>query len=338
AALRARDIDLAASFEPAEEAGGADNFRVILSLQSAEERSQTAEKRFDEVLGEYRRDWTRRSARELGISDAEWEMLSVETRNIASSESVGAFLLALIVPLLMILMITAGCFYPAVDTTAGERERSTWETLMSSGARRSSVLVSKYLYVAALGTVAGLLNLIAMTLSMRALLAPLLGDSSDEVTFTLPWRALPLMLLTALLLALFIAALMMLFAVFARTFKEGQAMIGPADMVCMLPPLFVMSPDLELTLGWAAIPVANVALLFRGAMTGTVTWTLALAVLAVQAALIVLLLALARWILSIEEVLTGSYGGSLGKLIFSRLKGGRFGHREADPAEEKRRE
>ena len=45
-------------------------------------------------------------------------------------------------------LVAVGCFYPAIDSTAGERERSTWETLMTVSASRGSIIAAKYLYVA----------------------------------------------------------------------------------------------------------------------------------------------------------------------------------------------
>ena len=54
----------------------------------------------------------------------------------------------------LVIMVALGCFVPSIDSTAGERERSTWETLMTVSAPRSSVILAKYLYVATLGILA----------------------------------------------------------------------------------------------------------------------------------------------------------------------------------------
>ncbi|MEO1368859.1 MAG: ABC transporter permease subunit, partial [Acidobacteriota bacterium] len=264
-ALRGGELDLAARFVPAGDAGtpaevgdgSPANFAVTVEHNSSRDRSSRALRRFEAQLDDYRTAWREREAAGRGLEPAEWVGFEVEAENLASGEDVGAFLLGLIVPMLMMIMITVGCFYPAVDATAGERERSTWETSLTLGVSHSSVLVAKYLYVATLGAVAGLLNLVAMSISMAALMRPLLGDAGDAVSFQIPWRALPIIGGATFAFALMVAAAMMLFAVFARTFKEGQAMIGPVYMLSLLPPLLVTSPDLELTASWALVPVAN---------------------------------------------------------------------------------
>ncbi|MDA8018399.1 MAG: ABC transporter permease subunit [Thermoanaerobaculia bacterium] len=323
--IRAGELDLAVRAIDA--AGSAadleDNVAFELIYDASKDRSDTARNRFEDTLGDYRADWLENAAIERGVSRESWDLFSIKRRNTASSSDMGSFMLGMMVPLLTIIMIAVGCFYPAIDATAGERERSTWETLMTVSASRTSVVVAKYLYVATLGTAAGLINLFALTLSMGSILQPMLGDEASDLSFEMPLEALPLIGVSSLLLAFFVAAGMLLFASFARTFKEGQSMIGPFYLVCLLPPMLVNSPDLELTLGWALVPVANVALLIRGFFSGLYPWELIGVVFAVEIITIVLLLWLVRWVLSFENVLSGSYNGDLLKFLKSNLGRGK---------------
>jgi len=304
---------------PAEGAALPANFRAEVVYDASKERSERARARLTSALDEYRRGWLEREAAALGVGDERWRQFRVERRNVATGGEMGAFVLGLLAPLLMIFMMAVGCFYPAVDATAGEHERKTWETLMTTAASRTGVVVAKYLYVATMGCVAGLLNLLAMTVSMRAILAPMLGERSGEMSFRIPLAALPVVAVAAVLLAMFIAAGMMIFAAFARTFKEGQSMVGPFYLICLMPALFVQSPDLELDAMTALIPIANVALLFRAAIAGVFDWPLIGLTLAVEVAAVVACLALARYLLGFEDVLTGSYDGNLGRLLKNRL-------------------
>ena len=317
AAVRSGDVDLVAhATKPPPEAAALDgNFALELVYDESKDRSETAHRRFERELVDYRRDWVDREASARGIDGAQWDLFAIERENVASGKDMGAFMLGLMVPLLMVIMIAVGCFYPAIDATAGERERSTWETLMTVSASRSAVVGAKYLYVATLGATAGLLNLGAMAVSMGTILQPLMSGREDGLSFQVPMEALPLMAISALLLALFIAAGMMLFAAFARNFKEGQSMISPFYLLCILPPLLVNSPDVELTLGWALVPIANVALVFRSAIGGVYPWDLIGVVFVVELATILALLWVVRWVLSFEDVQTGDYGGDLTKFL-----------------------
>ncbi|MCP4663797.1 MAG: ABC transporter permease [bacterium] len=319
--IRGGELDAVAEFQPAAGDGeGLDgNFRLLLIFDASKDRSDKARERVVEALDDYRERWVRREADALGVGPEQWEPFRIARRNVASGRELGAFVLGLLLPLLMIIMIAVGCFYPAVDATAGEHERSTWETLMSVAASRSSIVTAKYLYVATMGCVAGVLNVAAMTFSMRAIMAPMLGDDPGELSFQIPLVALPVMAVAAMMLALFLAAGMMLFASFARTFKEGQSMVGPFYMLAIIPPLFVQSPDLELNLKLALIPIVNVVMVLREAIGGHFNWPLIGVTVVVEFVTVVLILGLARRVLQFEDVLLGSYSGSLGKFLKQRV-------------------
>jgi sodium transport system permease protein len=297
------------------------SFSVRLTFDGAKDRSTIAERRVRNRLDRYRNQWLHRRARRLGISEAEWRQVEIETRDEASKRQLGAFLMGLMLPILMIAMVAMGCFYPAIETTAGERERGTWETLFTTGASRGAIVTAKYLHVATLGTAAGLLNLTAMTLSMGPVLKGLLGSRAELAEFSFPIRAVPVMILGTLVLALFVAAGMMVFAVFARTFKEGQSLITPFYLVVLLPALFTQAPDLRLSFGLALFPIANLAMVFRESLAGQLHLPLVALTLLVEAASVALLLWLALAVLRFEDVVVGSYQGGPMRLFRERLLG-----------------
>ncbi len=299
---------------------GVANYTAEIAYDGSKDRSIAARDRLERILREYRSDWLGQVASNAGISDARWEMFAIERDNRASEREMGAFMMSLILPLFLIIMVALGSFYPAVDATAGERERSTWETLMTTAASRTSVVTAKYLYVATFGAVAALLNLTAMVVSMSAIFAPLMSDG-DAVEFTIPLASLPLVAVGCILLALFAAAGMMLLASFARTFKEGQSLVTPFYLILFVPMLLLQSPDAELTPTLAWIPVANLMLLFKGALVGTFQPLLTVITFAVSAVLVVAILWLATRVLQFEDVMIGSYEGNLLQLIRNRLLG-----------------
>jgi sodium transport system permease protein len=218
-------------------------------------------------------------------------------------------------------MVAVGCFHPAIDATAGERERGTWETLMTVAARRPSLVAGKYLYVATMGAVAGLLNVAAMTLSMNAILAPLMREEGVTFEFDFPLRAVPVLAAGTILLALFVAAGMMILASFARTFREGQSLVSPFYIVIILPVLFLQDEGTAFTARLAVIPVANVLMVFREAIMGRFDLPLIGLSLLVEAVAVGLCLWLATSILRVEDIMAGSYSGSLLKFVRERLRG-----------------
>lgn len=321
AQVRRGDLDAVVEFLPADPAAARldGNVRVRITYDASEARSRAARERVEDVVAAYRDRWLERAARGVGLAPEALAQFRVDRENIATGDEMGTFLLSTMVPVFLVIMVALGCFYPAIDSTAGERERATWETLMTVAVPRAGIVTAKYLFVATLGVLAGALNVIAMTASMGVVIAPLTGQS-DALQFTLPWAAVPVMLLGAAALALFFAAAMMILASFARTFKDGQAMVTPVYWLALFPLLLLgESTDRRLTAELALLPVANVAQMIQDAIRGIFVWPLIAETMLVLGAVIVLCLWLARQVLRFEDHLVGSFDGSFFRFAKERL-------------------
>lgn len=332
--LSGGELDAVVSFEEVTGQGSAveGNVGLRVHYDRSEERSRQALARVEAVADWYREQVLDERASALGIEESQRLPYRVEGTNISSEREMGAFLLGQMVPLFLVIMVALGCFVPSVDTTAGERERSTWETLMTVSASRLSIVTAKYLYVATLGIVAGVLNVVAIFVSIGAVIQPLLGNAGESLSFSIPWLAVPVMMAGAVALALFFGAAMMILASFARTFKDGQAMVTPVYWLALLPLILGQQTDQTLTPTMAAIPVANVAMMVRDAITGVFVWPLIAQTFLVTLAMVAACLALARVILGFEDFLLGAYDGSFWRFLKDRVLGSRKGDRPAaDP-------
>jgi sodium transport system permease protein len=192
---------------------------------------------------------------------------------------------------------------------------------MTTAASRASIVAAKYLTVTTLGGVAGLLNVFAMLLTMRGIVAPIMGGDEDaRFLAAMPVAAVPVMLVCAILLAGLLGAGMLLLASFARTFREGQTLVTPLYMAAILPVIFLATPGVHLTLPLALLPVANLALVVREAINGVFRPVETAVSIVVTVAGIGLFLALARFVLAFEDVVVGSYSGSLVSLLRERAR------------------
>jgi len=318
-ALARGELDAVLVFGPADDDALPGNFSVEVRYDRAEERSSQARTRLREIVADYRDDWLAREGEALELAEAERAVFAMVGENVSSGEEIGQLLLGQLLSIFLVIMVGLGCLLPSVDTTAGERERSTWETTLTHAASRSSVVAAKYLYVATLGILAGLLNVAAMMVSVGAVLRPLLGGGEDAVTFSIPWLAVPVMMAGAVVLALFFASAMMILAAFARSFKDGQAMVAPVMWLIFVPILLGDQSDINLSLTTALIPIGNVTMMIRDAINGVYLWHWIGVTLAVNLALMAACLLLARQILRFEEFLLGSFDGSLWRFAKEKL-------------------
>ena len=84
---------------------------------------------------------------ERHVSQTLLEPFYVTRANVVSEKKVTGSLLGMILPYMVIVMCITGAIYPAVDLTAGEKERGTMETLLCSPAPRTHLVLGKVLVV-----------------------------------------------------------------------------------------------------------------------------------------------------------------------------------------------
>ena len=260
-----------------------------------------------------------RAARERDVDPRRLQPLRIEEAPITPRRDIGALILSSILPILLVVMAVMGAFFPAVDLAAGEKERRTAETTLLLPLPRSTVLHGKILAVTSTAVVAVALNLFAIGLSAEHLMSMLTGGAA-QASFELPLLALLAVAPLAILFAFFVSAVLTAVAGLAATFKEGQALLGPVQMVFILPAMIGVIPGLVLSPGWALVPVVNVVLAFRSLLRGE---PLYLEYALCSAALLVYALAAVRaavWILSREEVALA--GATLSpRRLFTLLRG-----------------
>jgi len=259
AALEEQQLDATVGFT---EAG------VVLVFDGASPHGELASRRVRERL-EQHGDALRRAALVAeGHAPDSLEPLRVEAIDLGDAADQGALVLAAILPLILATWCFLGAFFPAIDLSAGERERRTLETTRLLPVPRRWVLEGKVLAVASLAVLATLANLVAIALSAEGLLRQLDPDGRFLVAF--PTAALLAAAPMVALFALFCGAVLTAFAGLARNFREAQASLGPLQLLFVLPAMAAILPGVELSPGLALVPVLGVTLAVKSLILGEV--------------------------------------------------------------------
>jgi sodium transport system permease protein len=211
------------------------------------------------------------------------------------------FSLAALIPLILVLMTVTGAVYPAIDLTAGERERGTLETLIAAPVPRLGLLLAKYVAVLTVAILTALVNLIAMTITAHStgLAASLFGGGmTPDVVVKV--------LLLLVLFAAFFSAILLAITSCARSFKEAQAYIIPLMLLCLVPGILCLMPGLEFKTWMAVTPLVNIVMLGRDLLEGGVVPSLAIAAVCSTIFYIAAAIALAAQIFGTDAILYGS--------------------------------
>lgn len=203
---------------------------------------------------------------------------AVQVENVAPPEKVGGNVIGGIIPYLFILLCFTGAMYPAMDLTAGEKERGTMETILCSPVSRLELVLGKFLMVltASLGTVLCSLASMVVTVSLGGpLLVAMAGANRGAGVAALPSLD-PLGLLAVLVLilpmAVFFSALLLAISLVAKSFKEAQSYLSPLVIVIILPAVAGVLPGVELNGRLALVPILNVSLASKELVSGVWHW------------------------------------------------------------------
>ncbi len=284
------------------------SLHIEIRYDAAESGSRQAVRRLEEGLSEEGERLLNSRLRARGLHQDFVHPIHVSSTNVASAAKTTGSILGMILPMVMVLMLGVGAFYPAIDLTAGEKERGTFETLLSTPTATAEIVYGKFLAVFCLSVLAGLLNLGSLLATLAFQLAQM-ESSAQALQISLPFGSVLLIALILLPLALLISAVMMSVAMFARSFKEAQNFMTPFFILILFPALFAAIPGTELTPALQFAPIANVALLFKSLMTEPADAETVLAVFLSTAAYAVLALMAAVWMFQREEIILAEERG-----------------------------
>lgn len=199
----------------------------------------------------------------------------IKQQNVAPPEKVSGAGVGGFIGYAVILLCLTGAMYPAIDLTAGEKERGTIETVLSSPVSRLDLVVGKFLLVFSASLTSAILSVTSMGTSFAILGHSHLmmnSDGAQSLNLNLGLISVVAVFFMALPLAFLFSAVLMTIACFAKTYKEAQSYLTPLTFLVVIPAIASIMPGVELTAKLALIPVLNTSLVCKEIITGTYHW------------------------------------------------------------------
>jgi sodium transport system permease protein len=197
-----------------------------------------------------------------GVSPAIAAPIRVEDIEVSSAQQRAARILSF-VPLFILLAAFTGGMQIATDSTAGERERGSLESLLANPVSREAFVVGKWLAA----VVFGMVNVV-LTAALCAAVLEYMPLQEMGVRFRFgPHTALGA-LAAALPMAFLASSMQILIASFARSFKEAQSYLGLLIMVPMLPGILTVVYPITSQFWMAPIPMLGQHVLLHDVLGG----------------------------------------------------------------------
>ena len=170
--------------------------------------------------------------------------------------------------LFIMMAITVSATYPATDTTAGERERGTLETLLTFPIKSKDIIVGKFLGVTVSSIITGIISLVLAILSLMITKNMFSIYDGMDVMYS------PITILFAVIVIIaysfFISGLCIAIASTSKTFKEAQSALTPLTFISFFPGMIAFMMGITTTPILSIVPFLNFTLIFTDINNGTI--------------------------------------------------------------------
>jgi sodium transport system permease protein len=252
----------------------ADQKTVTVFNEGTRQSSGLAGEKLRTAINELRDSLVLEKLKGVNLDASVLKPFTLKRENVASERKMGGFLLGSMLGYIVILLMFSGGMYPAIDMTAGEKERKTLEALIASPARRTDLVLGKILACVTATYLTALLTTASLFFSLKRGAIEMKGMEKMMGNVPTDPQTIALMLFTLLPVAIMAGALMLSIALIARSFKEAQSYLTPLIMLVIFPSLLGGLPGMELSPILSLIPIYNSSQLLKAILQGDVPMNL----------------------------------------------------------------
>lgn len=170
--------------------------------------------------------------------------------------------------LFIIMAITVSATYPSTDTTAGEKERGTLETLLTFPIRSKDIILSKFLGVSISSVITGIISLILSAISL--IIAQDKFSIYEGIDIMYNPESLVFAIVVILAYSFFISGLCIAIASTSKTFKEAQSALTPLTFISFFPGMVAFMVDISTTPLLSIVPFLNFTMIFTDITNGKI--------------------------------------------------------------------
>ena len=167
----------------------------------------------------------------------------------------------------IIMSITLSSIYTSTDTTAGEKERGTLETILTFTISRKELVLGKYLAISMSGLITLMIGILLSLISLYYVKNTF--TIYDNVIFNINIKTITLIVLILIFYTFFISGICITIASFTKTFKEAQSALTPISLITCVP-MFLELLNININGALAFIPIINHTIVVNEILTGTI--------------------------------------------------------------------
>ncbi len=226
--------------------------------------SETASSEMRYRLRSARSDLRELALEESGFPVAAGDVAVIEPNDLATASQRTGATVGRFATLFVLLFLLTGGSVVAADAIAGEKERGTLETVLTTAASRRDIVGAKLLLILAVGIGITVIQILNLLLYVGLDLIPV----PDSFAVDLSAGTVFMLLLLFLPLAAIAGSVLLLVSGYAKTYKEFQLYFFPVFILLLAPALASMLPAVELRSAIVLVPIANLSVAVRSILVG----------------------------------------------------------------------
>ena len=205
--------------------------------------------------------------------------ITVLDEDLTTNEEFAGSIIGGILAFLFIVYIMQGSMYPAIDLGAGEKERGTMETLISTNISSVDIIIGKMFSVTSSAVLTAVFSLLGFAIPLIVIFL-FYGDSIPENAFEIISAIVNPVAIVAMLgllipLSIFMGAFMLAVSIYSKNPKEASLLLGNAIIIFFIPAYVpLINPGIELDLVGSLIPCYSFALHTNALIAGNTDWFL----------------------------------------------------------------
>ena len=197
------------------------------------------------------------------------DVITVDSNNIGTTNFYSSYIVSYAF-LFIIMAITVSATYPATDTTAGEKERGTLETLLTFPIKSRDIIVGKLLSVTLSSIITGVLSLVLALIAFNIANDTFTIYENAKITLSAP--SIIMSIFVIIVFSLFISGLCIAIASMCKSFKEAQSALTPLTFIALFPGMIAFMVGVKSSTLLSIIPFLNFSLVFNDISVGIINY------------------------------------------------------------------
>ena len=197
------------------------------------------------------------------------DVITVDSNNIGTTNFYSSYIVSYAF-LFIIMAITVSATYPATDTTAGEKERGTLETLLTFPIKSRDIIVGKLLSVTLSSIITGVLSLVLALIAFNIANDTFTIYENAKITLSAP--SIIMSIFVIIVFSLFISGLCIAIASMCKSFKEAQSALTPLTFIALFPGMIAFMVGVKSSTLLSIVPFLNFSLVFNDISVGIINY------------------------------------------------------------------